>query len=196
MPNPSRIEVTLGTLQCAFLFVVMGLLSAIVSGLAVASKTFPFVVPGVAFGVALCIATLATGYGFRRPWLIGIVSVVAFVAAEAACFLMLALDDGGLLVTGLGGAICGLIGGAILAASLITEASSHRAGYFFVISTMGCLLGALSMPLSIWISDNPGLGHPWDDFVLFAVWQTGVMLVIALCRQRTPWRYDPAANLS
>jgi hypothetical protein len=177
--------------QPYFVFPIFGLFSGLCSGVSIVLPgPFLFIAPGFFFGVAIANAFDAS---VRRlttaQWnTIAAASTVGYIAALVSFFLssMLPAIDNGLLSGAFLGAIAGSAGGLFVAISIANAISaSSPVRTLLLIPSAGALFGAAFIVVGVYLSDHTPLRHPFDDFVSYAIWQSGVASVCPACLCRS-----------
>lgn len=157
-----------------------GLASGLLSGLSVVVPGLVVFVPGFLFGGALCFAIQKslTPIAVGQQLVLIVVSGVAYFLAEIGGLFfgayLLGVDNG-LFGGAIVGAISGCIGATLLVFPLITFVEESQPELTLLLTPfVGAILGSAFMVIGIFISDHTPIGHPWDDFLVFPMWQGGV----------------------
>lgn len=168
-------------LRLATIYLGIGIISGIISGISTELKPLGLIIPGPVFGVSFACASMLAEKPLKWSWLFVCFSGFAFVASDIAFVISFAFADE---ITGgraLSGAICGFVGASILAIYSGIEQPFNWL-LFFVVPVSGCLLGALTMPVVIQLRDTGSVAEPLGFTLLFTSWQAGTMLSLGLSR--------------
>ncbi len=179
---------TRATVSLIFVFARTGLASGLCSGFSVLLPPLAVLLPGAIFGVAISQSIDGSIESLRRDSKVSLVgcSTVAYIAAIVAALLSMRLTgfDNGLLSTAIAGAIAGGVGALLVALSIYVEVSRlHSRRMVLFVTLSGAVLGALVLLIGVYISDHTRFGHPFDDLVVYPLWQAGVAAAIPVFRR-------------
>lgn len=177
-------ELTSMKYKQTLIFVYCALTSGLASELSVVLKPLGVIAPGILFGLALCyaVSVISERSTTISQTMIVVASTISYLVAEIVGVSSARLPgfNNGYVYGGIAGALAGFMGSLGVASALAyCENSLRSIGQVALTSLTGMVAGIAFTTVGVYISDSTPLGHPFDDFLTFPLWQVSVATAIS-----------------